>query len=72
MSQMEMNRVIILQKALNGEVSVPYTAFILGISERHAYRLKAKNFKPLAQQVWPMEIVVVNPLMPSLIISVRR
>ncbi|MCL6477896.1 MAG: ISNCY family transposase [Peptococcaceae bacterium] len=42
LSQMEMNRVIILQKALDGEVSVPYTAFILGISERHAYRLKAK------------------------------
>ncbi|WP_236713090.1 ISNCY family transposase [Neomoorella mulderi] len=39
---MEMNRVIILQKALDGEVSVPYAAFILGISERHAYRLKAK------------------------------
>ncbi|KYH30469.1 hypothetical protein MOMUL_30710 [Moorella mulderi DSM 14980] len=31
-----------------------------------------QNFKPLAQQAWPTEIVAVNPLMPSLIISVRK
>ncbi|GFN22016.1 hypothetical protein TAMC210_03320 [Thermanaeromonas sp. C210] len=42
MSQAEMNRVIILQKVLDGEVSLPYAALILGISERHAYRLKTK------------------------------
>ncbi len=42
MSQMEMNRVLVLQKALDGEVSISEAASIMGISERHAYRLKAK------------------------------
>jgi len=50
LSQAELNRVLILQRVLEGQLSVQEAALIMGISERHVWRLKArlKSFGPAA------------------------
>lgn len=42
MSQSELNRVVVLQRVLDGRFSIQEAAMVLGLSERHVKRLKAK------------------------------
>ncbi|MBC7344030.1 MAG: ISNCY family transposase [Clostridia bacterium] len=42
LSQTELNRVLLLQRVLEGQLSVREAATIMGVSERHAWRLKAR------------------------------
>lgn len=50
LSQTELNRVLVLQRVVDGQLSVQEAALIMGISERHVWRLKArlKSFGPAA------------------------
>lgn len=40
LSQSELNRVLVLQRVIDGRLSVPEAATVLGLSERHVKRLK--------------------------------
>ncbi len=42
LSQTELNRIQILEQTLGGLITTSYAALLLGLSERHVYRLKAK------------------------------
>lgn len=42
MSQTELNRLQVLEQALEGLITTSYAALLLGLSERHVYRLKAR------------------------------
>ncbi|WP_245574413.1 helix-turn-helix domain-containing protein, partial [Desulfovirgula thermocuniculi] len=42
LSQKELSRIQILEQSLSGLITTSYAAFILNLSERQVYRLKAK------------------------------
>lgn len=42
LSQSELNRVLVIQRLVDGQLSVPDAAMVLGLSERHVKRLKAR------------------------------
>lgn len=42
MSQSELNRVLVIQRVVDGQLSVQEAAMVLGLSERHVKRLKAR------------------------------
>lgn len=42
MSQMELNRIQVLEQSLGGLITTKHAALVLGLSERHVYRLKAR------------------------------
>ena len=42
MSQSEMNRVLVLQRMVDGRMTIQEAAVVLGLSERHVKRIKAK------------------------------
>jgi len=42
LSQTELNRILVLQRVLEGQLSTQEAALIMGMSERHVYRLKAR------------------------------
>jgi len=42
LSQMELNRIQVLEQSLGGLITTKHAALVLGLSERHVYRLKAR------------------------------
>ncbi|WP_422449282.1 helix-turn-helix domain-containing protein [Thermoanaerobacterium sp. DL9XJH110] len=42
LSQTELKRVLVLQKVLDGKMTIREAALVLGLSERQVYRLKAR------------------------------